>query len=834
MSRDVAGNLVWSAAGLTLGGLNQCNQAEASVAKNRVDRTYDSMGRLSTLRFADGNGNQDWSYWPSGAVRQIRTINGGTVASNLYQFNNRGLLTGESLAQEGGATFALGYGYSPEGHLASHQYPGGQNVVYAPNALGQPTRAGDHATHVSYFPNGAMSAFHYGNGLVHRMVQNTRGLPERSEDASPTSRILDDSYDYDPNGNVVAISDGLPGSRSNRDMVYDGLDRLIGANSLLFGSGRYGYDVLDNLTRVEVAGRNHGYLYDPSNRLTNVVNLGDGATVIGLTYDVQGNLALKNGQAFQFDSGNRLRQALGREAYRYDGHGRRIQSNELGRGDIYSLYGSDGVLRFQKNDRDAESIVYVHLNGSLVARVNSPSEPASPTVKVPGYATDGAFTVTWDPIKGATRYELSERTDGEWIGIFAGADRELHLTGRSRQQYSYRARACNGVGCSGWGPAASIFVELPPTAPGSLSAPSLGLKGNYTVSWTAPMPRAVGETAYALEEAALGGAWAEVQRASSFSRSFSGRPAGSYGYRVRACNPYGCGAYTAAAWVQVVYPPSPPILNGVGEQLSGSFQIAWSQSTGTASYQLDESFNGGAWSRAYEGAGVFAMLSGRQTGQYRYRAQACGEGGCSAPSEIRTVSVTVAPNIAPDLSVPASSTSGSYSVSWNALEHVAHYQLYERQPGGGLNHVHSTEAAIFGAGGRWTGRWGYAVQACNRAGCGPLSRERIIDVLLPPQVPAFTTGARVANRGISSTAFSCYVNWSAVANVDRYEVRDDVGGLATVPPSQLKLETKRQIGGFPKTLVCSTRLEIRACNAAGCSGWSPVWTQVRLDIDSRI
>ena len=55
----------------------------------------------------------------------------------------------------------------------------------------------------------------------------------RSTDAYGTTKFLDDSYDYDPNGNVAAITDGATGrnQRGNRDMTYDGLDRLTAVAS---------------------------------------------------------------------------------------------------------------------------------------------------------------------------------------------------------------------------------------------------------------------------------------------------------------------------------------------------------------------------------------------------------------------------------------------------------------------------------------------------------------------------------------------------------------------------------------------------------------------------
>src|SRR5690606_31008432 len=113
-------------------------------------------------------------------------------------------------------------------------------------ALGQPTQAGNYATGVEYYPNGAIERFTYGNGIVHTLVQNERGLPERSRDALGTTPVHDDSYDYDPNGNVLAISDGRSGARGNRDMTYDAQDRLTGTTSPMFSPATYAYDVLDN------------------------------------------------------------------------------------------------------------------------------------------------------------------------------------------------------------------------------------------------------------------------------------------------------------------------------------------------------------------------------------------------------------------------------------------------------------------------------------------------------------------------------------------------------------------------------------------------------------
>src|SRR5690606_21400903 len=149
-------------------------------------------------------------------------------------------------------------------------------------------------------------------------------LPDRSIDSGGA---LDDSYVYDGNGNVAAISDGLSGNRGDRDMAYDQLDRLKSTTSPMYtGGALYTYDVLDNLVRVKAPGRDHTYVYDGTWRLTNVTNTSGGATVMGLGYDGQGNLANRSGQLFDFDYGNRLREVVGKERYVYDGHGRRVQA----------------------------------------------------------------------------------------------------------------------------------------------------------------------------------------------------------------------------------------------------------------------------------------------------------------------------------------------------------------------------------------------------------------------------------------------------------------------------------------------------------------------------
>ena len=55
--------------------------------------------------------------------------------------------------------------------------PGSLVVGYAPDGLGRPTQAGTVASNLTYYPNGAMAGFTYGNQIQHVREANRRELP---------------------------------------------------------------------------------------------------------------------------------------------------------------------------------------------------------------------------------------------------------------------------------------------------------------------------------------------------------------------------------------------------------------------------------------------------------------------------------------------------------------------------------------------------------------------------------------------------------------------------------------------------------------------------------
>lgn len=241
-----------------------------------------------------------------------------------------------------------------------------------PDALGRPTHVGAYATGLQYYPNGAIAGFTYGNGKVRLMEQNLRGLPRLAQDGG----VLRDVYDYDPNGNVNAITDqfgaGPNGASTSRAMTYDGLDRMTAANAAgIWGNGSYAYDALDNLRSSTVGGRASTYTYGARNLLDSLQSTAAGFSY-HYAYDNRGNVTARGAQSFGFDLGNRLRSAANLDTYVYDGFGRRLKTTAVDGTVTVSIYSPAGQLLYTRRTggpNPPQSTQYMYLHSHQIAEV---------------------------------------------------------------------------------------------------------------------------------------------------------------------------------------------------------------------------------------------------------------------------------------------------------------------------------------------------------------------------------------------------------------------------------------------------------------------------------
>ncbi|MGH8050538.1 MAG: RHS repeat-associated core domain-containing protein [Arenimonas sp.] len=266
MSYDPAGNLLWSAPGQTVANIHVCDR-DAVPASARMIRTYDPLNRIKTMDVPNSTSDLAYDYLPGGL---LKTLSNGGVVWN-YAYNKLNLPTSEILTLDS-RTKTIAHRYNADGVEDQLTLPSNLAVAYSPNALGQVTQAGAFATTVSYRSNGAMTGFTYGNTAVHRQLPNLRGLSAERSDSLGTALLQDERVAFDENSNIRCIRDNASGNGGDRDMQYDGLDRLLNTNAprQWWAYANTSYDVLDNIRGYTMGNRVHSYVYDANNRLSKI------------------------------------------------------------------------------------------------------------------------------------------------------------------------------------------------------------------------------------------------------------------------------------------------------------------------------------------------------------------------------------------------------------------------------------------------------------------------------------------------------------------------------------------------------------------------------------
>ena len=257
-----------------------------------------------------------------------------------------------------------------------------------------------------------------------------------------------------------------------------------------------------------------------------------------------------------------------------------------------------------------------------------PQAPAA--ISVPASST-GNIAIGWSLASYATSYSLEQSINGGAFGaIYNGPAVSYAYTATVSGTYTYRVRACNATGCSGYGPMGSSIIVVPPTSAPAISVPGLNNYGNYTVTWTG----VGGATRYTLQEQANGGGWSTVQDNAAGSWSTAGRGNGTYGYRVQACNASGCGPWSGTASIVVALIPGPPTNVRQVEQFPNpkrqTMTVSWNAVALATRYEiLDATTVQPFWSGTVLSVLVETGAAGAIP-EHAYSVRACNANGCSA------------------------------------------------------------------------------------------------------------------------------------------------------------------------------------------------------------
>jgi RHS repeat-associated protein len=357
----------------------------------------------------------------------------------------------------------------------------------------------------------------------------------------------------------------------------------------------------------------------------------------------------------------------------------------------------------------------------------------------------------------------------------------------------------------------------------AVSGPSVS-KGTYTLTWTKQNASAKVELQ---ERLAPSGTWAQVQKSVATSKPFSKTAEADWEYRARECEtepgtPEMCGSFGAVLTVKVRFAPTVPgSLGAEVTDLDGSYALAWAASSGTSqpiSYTLEEKIGSGAWTALPAQTATSKSFTAKPDAVYVYRVKACTAFWCSATTATKQVNVLRVPTMPINVDLPASSTTGNFSMTWSAsTQTVDHYELERRvvAPGTSFAYYDSTPGystfyAFFGHG---DGDFEYRVRACNAMGCSLSSNAAPVHVLKTP-LPPGSLGPEGENQSGRYT-----VAWTASpqSTVATYELQTREGSgpwtTASLAGDVLSRAERRTVAG-------DFSYQVRACNATGCSGYT--------------
>ena len=450
---------------------------------------------------------------------------------------------------------------------------------------------------------------------------------------------------------------------------------------------------------------------------------------------------------------------------------------------------------------------------SAVSATTAPETPETPTTAT---QSEGAVSISWSAVAGATHYKLYRSATSE--GSFAQIGGDIAATDyvddndlAANTSYYYQLESCNGNDCSSRSSAVSAT-----TAPGRPSTLTVAAQseGAVSISWSA----VAGATHYKLYRSATsGGSFAQIGgdiAATDYVDDNDLAANTSYYYQLESCNGNSCSSRSSV--VSATTAPERPSALTAAAQSESAISISWSAVAGATHYKLYRSETSGG-SFAQIGGDIAATDYLDDSGlvantSYDYQLESCSGNGCSSRSS--AVSATTAPE-RPETPTTATQSESAISISWSVVAGATHYKLYRSATSGGsfaqiggdiaaTDYVDDNDLAA-------NTSYDYQLAACNGNGCS--SRSSAVSATTTPERPSALTVAAQSEGAVS-------ISWSAVAGATHYklyrsetsggsftQIGGDIAGTDYVDANDLAANT-------------SYYYQLEACNDNGCSGRS--------------
>ena len=397
-----------------------------------------------------------------------------------------------------------------------------------------------------------------------------------------------------------------------------------------------------------------------------------------------------------------------------------------------------------------------------------------------------------------------------------------------------------------------IYAVIPQVGGLRFSGSAPGPEGVYRLRWNAPADAPSGVTvSYTLREIPRPGAGScpgdEASWDSHVSVGISGRRSeelekgfgSAFCYRVQACYGDICGDWSSSFFVEVPVPGSPSLsLEDKDGDYDNSYTLRWTETAGADRYELKEWAQGGSEPSSGSGLGgdrekAYADMAYNK--EYRYKARACTDGGCtdwSARLRVR-VYMDKPQNLRSDREL---SPDGAYGISWDgALGAVRRYDIEEKRdslswdriirsdpasnsqdftdssPSG---HVHSPGAS-----------YSYRARSCGDVSGDSSCSGWLESGVLVRARPGKPGGLVLNNGNPVSISGNYTLSWDSVSGAEYYKIREKPDSRTSTPSFEVIEADRRSTSLALRDKPGHGDYEYQAQACAGadvCGEWSDI------------
>ena len=438
--------------------------------------------------------------------------------------------------------------------------------------------------------------------------------------------------------------------------------------------------------------------------------------------------------------------------------------------------------------------------GSAVTYVTTPVVSATNTLE--------GIRLQWQANPGATRYQIYRKVSGQQSSLelykettnatFVDTDVVAGYT------YYYSVKVIAELGESSYNPTGVSVTYVPPTTVTSLTLTANGV----IVTWDV-VENAAGYAVY--RKPASGGSWVKIASLVKTVSSFEDTGVGSGAEFVYAVCPIINSAESDKLQSEPIYVIKAPS-SIIVENVDNGISISWGKVSGTVTYIIYRSENGGDFEQIATKSSIHAstfldedvVLGGR----YAYAIKCVGEKAESLVSSSNNQIIRIG---AIGKTTPVIAN-GGIMVTWDAVDGISQYAVY-RDRGNGFVYITTVnEPSYLDAKVDSNTTYSYAVCAVIDGSKGILNTDSPIQLLYI---------APSANITVSNGSGYSQVSWEAVDGATGYELYRTTGNdtdtpvlVASFDSATLKYTDKNVVGGETYYYYLRTR------NAEGVSALS--------------